>query len=129
MAIDLQPLLEEVFYKEDEIQNASEAIERLLEAYERHKHAGARAFEIVVPPEPDEQWVREGLLHRLIYYCDSHGEELPECAGVIVAMYVGSSLYGIPVGRVIEWASGLLSMPPEGLRDLYGTHEVESALH
>jgi hypothetical protein len=127
MAIDLQPLLEDVFYKEEEIQNASEAIERLLDAYESQKHAGAEPFEIVVPPEPDEQWVREGLLHRLIYYCDSKGAEMPECAGVIVAMYIGPNLYGVAVRRVFEWASDLLSTPSEQLQKMYGTHEGETA--
>ncbi|HWU89196.1 MAG TPA: STAUR_1299 family protein [Kofleriaceae bacterium] len=127
MSIDLQPLLKSAFYKEEEVQNASEAIERLLESYEKQKHAGARPFETVAPSDPDEQWVREGLLHRLIYYCDSEGAGVPECAGVIVAMYVGSSLYGILARRVIEWASGLLNTPPEKLRELYGTHEVETA--
>lgn len=128
MSIDLQPLLENAFYKEEGVQNASDALERLLKSHENQKRAGARQFEVVAPPHPDESWVRDGLLRRLIYYCDSEGAGMPECAGVIVALYVGSNLYGLLAQRVIDWASGLLSTPPEKLRELYGTHEVETAL-
>jgi hypothetical protein len=53
---------------------------------------------------------------------------MPECAGVIVAMYIGSNLYGIVARRVIDWASSLLKTPPEELRELYGTREAETAL-
>ena len=127
MAIDLQPLFDDAFYAE-EVQNASESFARALEKYEATQHVGARPFEVVVPDEPDEQWVREGLLQPLIYFCDSEGAVMPNCGGVVVLMFVGSQLYGIVADRVVRWASELLHVPPEQLTAQYGTHEVDTGV-
>lgn len=127
MSIDLRGLLEDAFF-EEELKNASEGIERALDAYQQQTKMGAHRYEVVAPPEPDEQWVREGLAHPLIYFCESEGAPPPKCGGVIVALFVGSRLYGITAERVIRWASEQLGSPVEQLRREYGTHEVETAV-
>src|ERR1700759_2413091 len=127
MSIDLSPLLAKAFFVE-ELQNASEAIERALGTFEQRTHVGARPFEIASPPDPDEPWLREGLVHPLIYFCESEGTPLPRCSGVIVALFVGRTLYGIAAEEVIRWASELLGASVEQLHDQYGTREIETAL-
>lgn len=127
MAIDLSRLLEDAFFDE-EVQNGSEAIERMLDAFEDMTSTGARPFEVVAADEPDEQWVRERLVHPLIYFCESEGASLPRCGGVVVALYVGPQLYGISAERVVAWASELLGAPIEQLDQQYGTHEVDTGV-
>jgi len=123
MAIDLPDLFEKAVFNE-EIHNASESIERALEAYEAQKHSGARSFEVVAPDEADETWLRDHLLHPLIYFCESEGGTLPGCAGVLVTMFVGSHLYAIPADEVVRWASELLHAPIEELHAQYGTEAL-----
>lgn len=127
MPIDLSRLLERAFFAE-EVENASEAIERAQQKFEQVTRTGARAFEIVAPGAPDEAWLREQLVHPLVYFCESAGVPVPTCSGTIVALYVGRWLYGIPAEDVIRWASGLLNTSIEQLRGQYGTREVETAL-
>jgi hypothetical protein len=127
MAIDLSPLLNSAFFVE-EVENASEAIERMLEAFERETGAGARAFEVVVPGELDDGWVRDRLVHPLVYFCESEGTPVPACRGMVIALFLGLKLYGIPAEHVIRWAGDLLGTSVDQLRQDYGTHEVETAL-
>lgn len=127
MSIDLNPLLETAFFEED-VQNGSEAIERLLEKFEEMERMGARLFEMVAPDEPDEAWLRDGFVAGLIYFCESEGTPVPRCGGTVVALYVGARLYGISAERVVAWASEQLGTPIDQLRVTYGTHESETAL-
>lgn len=127
MPIDLSPVLEKAFFVE-EVENASETVARAEQKFEQATHVGARAFEIVAPADPDEPWLREQLIHRLVYVCESEGVPVPECSGTIVALFIGRTLYGIPAGDVVRWASGVLNTPVEQLRTQYGTHEIETAL-
>lgn len=124
MSIDLTPVLEKAFFVE-EVENASEALARAEQSYEQATRIGARGFEIVAPAELDEQWLREQLVHRLVYVCESEGVPLPECSGTIVELFIGRRLYAIPAGDVVRWASQVLHTPIEQLRMEYGTHEVE----
>ena len=98
-----------------------------MKQFERDRFA-ARGFEIVAPDEPDELWLREQLIHRLVYVCESEGVPVPECGGTIVELFIGCRLYAIPAEDVVRWASRLLHTPIEELRAQYGTHEVERAL-
>jgi hypothetical protein len=127
MSIDLSPVLEKAFFVED-VENASEAIARAEQKFEQVTHIGARGFEIVAPGEPDEQWLREQLIHRLVYVCESEGVPVPECSGAIVELFVGRRLYAVPAQDVVHWASRVLNTSVEQLRREYGTHEVETAL-
>lgn len=127
MSIELNRLTEKAFFAE-EVANASEALARAMQKFEQVTHLGARAFEIVAPADPDEGWLREQLVHRLIYFCESEGMPVPDCGGMVVALYVGPWLYGIPGADVLRWASGVLSASIDQLRDEYGTHEVGTAL-
>jgi hypothetical protein len=127
MSIDLSPVLEKAFFVED-VENASEAIARAEQKFEQVTHIGARGFEIVAPGEPDELWLREQLIHRLVYVCESEGVPLPECSGTIVELFIGPRLYAVPAGDVVRWASQVLNTSVEQFRTEYGTHEAETAL-
>ena len=127
MSIDLNPVLEKAFFVE-EVENASEALARAEQKFEQVTRIGARGFEIVAPGEPDEEWLREQLVHRLVYVCESEGVPVPECSGTIVELFVGRRLYAIPAEDVVRWASQLLDTSVEQLRTQYGTHEVGTAL-
>ena len=126
MSIDLSPVLEKAFFVE-EVENASEAVARAEQKFEQVTRIGARGFEIVAPGEPDEQWLREQLVHRLVYVCESEGVPAPECSGTIVELFVGRRLYAIPAQDVVRWASQVLNTPVEQFRAQYGTHEAETA--
>src|SRR3954465_4526858 len=95
MTIDLSPLLEQSFFVEEGMNNASESIERALQTYEQKFEGGARAFELGIIDNPDEDWVRERLVHELTYFCESEGMALPKCAGVVVTAFVGNKLYAV----------------------------------
>ena len=127
MSIDLNPVLEKAFFVE-EVENASEALARAEQKFEQVTHIGARGFEIVAPGEPDEEWLREQLVHRLVYVCESEGVPVPECSGTIVELFIGPRLYAVPAEDVVRWASQVLNTSIEQLRTEYGTHEVETAL-
>jgi DHA1 family tetracycline resistance protein-like MFS transporter len=127
MSIDLNRLLENQVYVED-VQNASEAIGRALEAFEAKYHIGARPFEVVAPEDPDETWVRQRLAQPLVYFCESEGMSVPKCGGVVVALFMGPHLYAIPAESAIRWAAAVLGTSVERLRDEYGTHEMETAM-
>lgn len=74
----LNRLLEKAYYTE-KVQYASQSFERALRKFEDMTNIGTREFELgqVSPDEVDEQWVRERLAHRLIYYCESEGRAPP----------------------------------------------------
>lgn len=127
MSIDLNDLLENNVYVED-VQNASEAIERALQAYEAKYRIGARSFEVVAPDEPDDHWVRQRLAQPLVYFCESEGMPVPKCGGVVVALFVGPKLYAIPAEAAIRWAAVELGTTVERLREQYGTGEMETAV-
>ncbi len=126
MSIELSPVLEKAFFVE-EVQNASEAVARAQQKFEEVTHIGSRVFEILAPSDPGESWLREQLVRRLVYVCESEGVPVPECSGTIVALFVGPRLYAIPAEDVIRWAGRLLSTSVEQFRMQYGTHEVETA--
>ena len=127
MSIELSGLLEQAFFI-DEAQHGSIAIERALETFEQQKHIGTRLVEVVAPEKPDEQWLRERLVGPLIYFCESEGDPVPTCAGVVVALYVGNDFYALTAEKVIKWASEQLGLGVEQLRAQYGTHELETSL-
>jgi hypothetical protein len=128
MSIDLSPVLEKAFFVEEVVENASEALARAEQKFEQVTHIGARGFEVVAPGEPDEAWLREQLIHRLVYVCESEGVPAPECSGTIVELFVGRRLYAVPAADVVRWASGVLNTSVEQLRAQYGTHEAGTAL-
>ena len=127
MSIDLAPLLDQAFFSE-ELRNASESITRALETYEERTHGGARPFEVCAPASLDEDWVRDRLVHPLIYFCESEGTPLPRCSGVVIMLFVETRLYAISSADVIRWASTILRASVEELQDTYGTHESQTAL-
>jgi hypothetical protein len=127
MAIDLSPLLDKAFAVE-EVQNASESIERVLETFEQRFNQGARAFEVVGSEDADATWINDKLLHPLIYFCESEGAALPRCGGVIVALFLGNQLYGITAADVLQWGSDMLGASIAQLDEQFGTHERDTGL-
>lgn len=127
MAIDLKGLLRKAFFIE-EVHNATEALERARDQFSEATKTAGQSFEVVAPPISDENWVREGLLQPLVYYCESEGMPIPRCAGVFVSLFVGDQLYCIGAAAVLKWAEQQLGTSAEELRSLYGTHEQETVL-
>jgi hypothetical protein len=127
MAIELSKLLDKAFFSAKPLRNATESIERARDRYLELKRTGATSFELVAPSTLDEAWVRERLLRPLVYYCESEGRPIPDCAGVFVSLFVGEALYCITVADVIAWARGQLGVTVDELRAQYGTHELETA--
>jgi hypothetical protein len=87
---------------------------------------GARAFsfEVLVPDDAGEAWVREQLLPKLVYLCESRGAPLPACAGVFVSFFVGAELRCVDASVVIARACALLQTTPAALVQAHGTGEV-----
>ena len=126
MAIDLNPLLQKAFYVE-QVQNATEAIERAREEFVAATKTGGRSLEVVVPPEPDEAWAQERLLHPLVYYCESEGTPLPRCPGVFLSLFVGDRLHCVAAADILAWAEQRFGLSADEMRERYGTHERETA--
>src|SRR5262245_58004352 len=101
MSIELSRLLAQAFFAEAP-QNASEAIERVLEKYEQMARARVRPVGIAAPHGPDGSWGREGLARPLIYFCDSGGSPAPKCGGIVVALFFEDKLYGLPAEAVVR---------------------------
>jgi hypothetical protein len=127
MAIDPSPLLDKAFFVE-EVQNASESIERVLETFEQKYNQGARPFEVVGVDDIEDSWISEKLLHPLVYFCESEGATLPKCGGVIVALFLGDHLYGITAEDVVQWGAGVIGATLEQLDERFGTHERDTGL-
>jgi hypothetical protein len=124
MSIDLQPLMSRAFYDEKVGRTATESLERVGNEFARRTNQEGFHYEVVVPQVPDEEWVRERLLHPLVYFCDSRGSPIPQCPGVYLAMFVGDRLYGISAADMLVWASETFNLSPDELERQYGTHEV-----
>ena len=125
MALDLIGLLRKSFFIE-EVHNATEALERARDRFGELTQTPGLSFEVVAPPNPDEDWTRERLLQPLVYYCESEGMPMPRCAGVFVSLFVGDRLYCIAAAHVVQWAEKQLGTTSDELSALYGTHEMET---
>jgi hypothetical protein len=128
MAIDVNQLASKAFYVEENVRNATEALQRAVEKYISIYKTSAVSVDLVVPPDADESWARERLLRPLVYYCESEGAPIPKCPGVFVSLFRDANLCCIAVADVIEWAGAQLGLTVEQLREMYGTHELETAL-
>ncbi len=87
---------------------------------------GGRAFsfEAVVPEGADERWLRDELLPKLVYHCESRGAALPACGGVFVSFFVGDELRCVDAAEVIVQACAALGTTPAELTLRHGTGEV-----
>jgi hypothetical protein len=127
MSMDLNPLLEKAFFTE-EVENASEAVERALDKFEEMTHIGARPFEVVVPVNPDEDWLRDRFVSRLVYVCESEGMPIPKCGGTIIALFIGRHMYAIAAEQAIRFGCDVLDTTVDELHAQYGTHDLDTAL-
>jgi hypothetical protein len=128
MAIDLKPLIDRAFYREEIVENATIALERAAEAYRGRFGTVGASLEFVVPRDADDEWALEQLLRRIVYYCDSVGVSLPGGAGVFVALFEGARLSCVTVEDVVDWARECLGLAREELEARYGTHELDTGL-
>jgi hypothetical protein len=127
MAIDLRPLLDKAFYKEQPVKNATLSIEKAADDFARRTNTDGVSFEVVAPTDADEAWVHRMLLRPLVYFCESEGRPIPRCAGVFLSLFVGDALYCISGADVIGWVNEQLGLSADELRSRYGTHELETA--
>jgi hypothetical protein len=125
--IDLAPLCAEAFFT-CEPTNASEAIDEARGRFSDAAKMDGFSYEVSAPERPDREWLIEGLVRPLIYFCESSGAPLPACPGVFVSLFVGQRLFCIVAAEVIAWAGALLGEEVKDLGVLYGTHESDTAL-
>jgi hypothetical protein len=121
MSLDLSPLLARAFLTA-EAARANEAIE------EARGESRGRNWEVVVPAEPDADWLSETLLRRLVYFCESTRAPLPGCGNVFVSFFAGDRLCCVTAAEVIAFACETLAVSAEELVRRYGTGEVRHAV-
>lgn len=124
--LDLQPLLDEAFFHA-EVEDATRAIEQARERFSAAAHTDGFSFEVVVPPEPDDDWLAGRVVGPLVYFCESTGAPLPACPGVFVSFFRGRELACVLAAEVLAWARARLGLTDEELAERYGTHELETA--
>ncbi len=126
MRIAFQELLKQAFHaaSSDNVNAALEAARHKLEA---ERHAGAAAFEVVVPGRVDLSWFTS-MLHRLVYHCESTGARLPGCGGVFVAFHHGDRLFCVRAADVVRFGCAALQLTPAQLVQMAGTGEIHSAM-
>lgn len=122
MELDLAPLLARAFHSAE----ASHANVAIAEA--REKLGEARSYEVLVPDRPDDDWLSEGFLKKLVYFCESTRAPLPGCPGVFVSFFAGDRLHCVLASEVIAFACDRLATTSEDLVRRYGTGEVRHAL-
>ncbi len=127
MPIDLKPLLDKAFFKEQPLKDVTLTIEKAADDFASRTNTDGRTFEVVAPEALDDDWVAQKLIRPLVYFCESEGRSIPRCEGVFVPLFVGDALYCIAASEVILWGSAQLDRRVDDLRDSYGTHELGHA--
>lgn len=125
--MDLAPLFQLAFHATDVV-DATQAIEQARARFSAEAKLDGFSYEVVVPGEPDRDWLAERLLKPLVYFCESRGSPIPACPGVFVSLFAGRRLYCIVAAEVIAWASRELGVDVAGLRMQYGLHEQDTTL-
>jgi hypothetical protein len=123
--MNIRSLLEEAFYSA-EASRATAAIAEARDAVSAAGRVDGYSIEVVVPDEVDEQWLRERVLHPLIYFCQSTGVPAPACPGVFLTFFHGDRLSCVLGAEVIAWAARELGEGEQALIDEYGTGEREA---
>ncbi len=124
--MEIESLLEEAFYSDDE-KSATSAIEQARTRASEQGKVDAFSLEIVVPESPDELWLGERILRPLIYFCESTGVPPPSCTGVFFSFFHGGRVRCVLAAEVVAWAARQLELDVETLADRYGTGEHEHA--
>ena len=84
-----------------------------------------RAYELVL-----SSWgafVQEQL-PKLVYHFESVGAHLPDCKGIVMAVFLGERLYFAESKAFVSRACALLAVTPEQLVELHGTGERRTAV-
>ncbi len=124
--MDITSLLEEAFFAADE-KSATSAIEQARALVSEQAKVDAFSLEVVVPENPDDQWLHERVLHPLIYFCQSIGAPPPNCAGVFVTFFSRGRVHCVLGAEIVAWADHELGLDAQALVDLYGTGERQRA--
>jgi hypothetical protein len=127
MAVDIAALLEEAFFT-TEVSNAFDALDHGHATFEKVYDRPGISFEVLLPPSPDDEWVRRRLVGALLYHCQSTGVPVPLCPGVFVSLFLGERLYCVSAYDVLAWAARELHETPDQWLALYGTHERETTI-
>ena len=68
--LDVRGLLQQAYFS-TEVTNATQALEEAHKRFiDKHRSDGL-SFELVVPGQPDAEWLREKVLRPLVYFCAS----------------------------------------------------------
>jgi hypothetical protein len=127
MVVNINRLLREAFFA-TEVTNASEALEHATARFTEIYHRPGFSFEIVAPPTPDSDWVREHVVGTLLYHCQSTGVPVPACPGIFVSLFVGMGLHCISAYDVLTWAAHELRETPDDWLVRFGTHECDPTI-
>ncbi|RMG15734.1 MAG: hypothetical protein D6729_12140 [Deltaproteobacteria bacterium] len=125
--MDLKPLFDKAFLMDEAI-NANEALDRARTRFRRAEGEKSFSYEVVVPEEPDAEWLEGTLLRKLVYHCESTRSALPECQGIFVSLFVGDRLYCVPAKDVVAFGCEALDVDVETLVARYGTGELKEAI-
>lgn len=124
--MNIDSLLQQAFFVDDAMR-ATAAIEDAREQIMATDRVGAFSLEVVVPPQPDETWLREHVVRPIIYYCSSSGMAIPGCSGMFVTFFRDNKVYCVRAAQVVAWASKELGTDVDLLIEEYGTGETEHA--
>lgn len=122
MRVDLSPLLSDAFLTADALY-ANEALTEAREIFAVEPGAKSFNYEVLVPEEPDRNWLEKQLLPKLVYFCESSRSPLPHCAGVFVSLFIGEKLYCVAASRVVAYGGLILGLNTEELVARFGTGE------
>jgi hypothetical protein len=123
----IDTLLGRAFFVADANQ-ANEAIAQAHDHFQRITNTDAHNIEVVAPPDLDIGWARDQLLQRLVYFCESVGQPLPRCPQVFLSLFYEDTVSFVAAAEVISWAEQELQLSARELDELYGTHELDTAL-
>lgn len=123
--MNIESLVSESFLSAKQDQ-ATRAIAEARAEVTREGKLGATSVEVVMPDDADEDWLGEGLLRPLIYFCQSSGAALPDCSGVFVSLFYRGHIHFVLAAEVIAWACAQLGIGWQELVAQYGTGERQS---
>src|SRR5262249_50971871 len=98
--MNIEELLREAFLI-DEPQRATTAIDEARRRIATEGKTGGFSLEVVVPDDPDEQWLHDHVLRPLVYFCESTGLSAPNCAGVFLSFFTRNRLYCVLGAEVL----------------------------
>jgi len=87
-----------------------------------------RAYELMLPPEADLDWLAQTALPRLVYHLESVRARSPSFDGTVVAAFAGDRLFFVRAADFLPAAATLLGTSVADLYAQHGTREARTAV-